>query len=202
MDPRDDIRERIIGAASLLFARYGYGKTSMADIARDCDMSPGNLYRFFENKLDIASQIVRNSFDRTLQEQRKILDKANLGAGQCLTEYVLAEMEGTYHQLEEYPTLLEQAQEVRVKRPLLVHEYLAGSRALIAEILGKGVASGEFDIDDIGQAAATIQAATLRFRYPQLHTGLSLDDLTREVQGVLAIMLDGLKPGQAAPPAA
>ena len=35
-----------VAAAKKRFTHFGYGKTTMAEVAADCDMSPGNLYRF------------------------------------------------------------------------------------------------------------------------------------------------------------
>ena len=192
-ETRDEIREQILEAASTLFTRYGYGKTCMADIARDCDMSPGNLYRFFENKLDIAAQIVRRSFEDTLAGQRKILTRPGLTAAERLRRYIVGEMEETYRQLEEFPTLVEQAREVRAKRPLLVHEYLAASRRLVAEILEMGKTAGEFNFDDTENTAEMIQAATLKFRYPQIHSRLTIEKLEREVDGVLSLIIGGLR---------
>ncbi|MFQ5533409.1 MAG: TetR/AcrR family transcriptional regulator [Sphingomonadales bacterium] len=194
-DSRDEIRERIIDAASALFTRYGYGKTCMADIARDCEMSPGNLYRYFENKLEIAAQIVRREFERELAAQARFLTEPGLTAAERLRRYVIGEMEGTYAQLEEFPTLLEQTREVRAKRPLLVHEYLAQSRELIAEILKMGNISGEFEfeVEDLIDTAEMIQAATLKFRYPQIHSRLTLDQLKRELDGVLDLLINGLQ---------
>ena len=49
------VRARILLAAEERFVRYGFGKTTMAEIAADCGMSAGNLYRFFDNKGDIAT---------------------------------------------------------------------------------------------------------------------------------------------------
>ena len=50
----DSIKSQIVAAAKKRFTHFGYGKTTMAEVAADCGMSPGNLYRFFPGKLDIA----------------------------------------------------------------------------------------------------------------------------------------------------
>ena len=47
MKSRQEIAEQIIAAAEKRFFYYGFGKTTMAEIASDCDMSPANIYRFF-----------------------------------------------------------------------------------------------------------------------------------------------------------
>src|SRR5262245_46884981 len=50
----DDTRERILDTAETLFRRLGYGKTAVADIAAELDMSPANIYRFFPSKTAIV----------------------------------------------------------------------------------------------------------------------------------------------------
>jgi len=53
----ESTREQILSAATGRFERYGYGKTTMAEIAGDCEMSAANLYRYFESKLDIGAAL-------------------------------------------------------------------------------------------------------------------------------------------------
>ena len=43
-----DVRERILVIAERLFREIGYQKTTVADIAKALQMSPANVYRFFE----------------------------------------------------------------------------------------------------------------------------------------------------------
>ena len=51
MAEKDTVREKIVEAAKKRFSHFGYAKTTMAEVAADCEMSPGNLYRFFPGKL-------------------------------------------------------------------------------------------------------------------------------------------------------
>ena len=60
---QEETRSRILDAAEARFRTYGYGKTTMAEIAADVDMSAANLYRFFENKLDIGAALAQHCFD-------------------------------------------------------------------------------------------------------------------------------------------
>lgn len=57
--PPDEIPENILHAARERSTMYSFNKTTMAEIAKDCDMSAANLYRFYENKLDINLDINR-----------------------------------------------------------------------------------------------------------------------------------------------
>lgn len=51
------IREQIVVAANEHFSRYGYAKTTMADLAREIGFSKAYLYRFFESKQAIGEAI-------------------------------------------------------------------------------------------------------------------------------------------------
>ena len=59
MNEKLDTREQILHAAMERIMHYGYAKTTMAEIARDCGMSAGNIYRFFASKIDIAEAMAR-----------------------------------------------------------------------------------------------------------------------------------------------
>src|SRR6516162_119547 len=52
-----ETRNRILTEAERLFRVYGYSKTTVADIAEACRMSPANVYRFFASKSDINNAI-------------------------------------------------------------------------------------------------------------------------------------------------
>lgn len=49
-DPASERRERILDAAERAFARAGFHRSTMQDVAREAQMSPGNLYRYFASK--------------------------------------------------------------------------------------------------------------------------------------------------------
>jgi AcrR family transcriptional regulator len=45
-----DRHARILDAAERCFARMGFHRSTMQDVAAECGMSPGNLYRYFPSK--------------------------------------------------------------------------------------------------------------------------------------------------------
>ena len=55
-----------------------------------------------------------------------------------------------------------------------------------------GREAGEFEVDDPDFTAEMIQAATLKFSYPQLFSRLSLEKLERELDGVYQLIVRGL----------
>jgi len=193
MKRHEEIKQAIIAAAMERLARYGYGKTTMAELASDCKMSAGNLYRYFMSKLDIAEEIARQSFIRTAERLREVVRRPNVPAVERLRSFLMEQMLITFQELEKDQHWIEMAEIVARERPHVANEGLARVRSLIAEILAMGNATGEFDIDDVNFTAEMIQSATFKFRYPQLFSGLTLDKLEREAEGVIALLIDGLR---------
>jgi hypothetical protein len=58
-----DSRGQTVQQSTELFAHYGYSKTNIGDIAEACEMSAGNLYRYFRNKQAIGHAVVGCFFD-------------------------------------------------------------------------------------------------------------------------------------------
>ena len=59
-------RERILGAAFVRFARYGFRRTSMEDIAGEAGVSRAALYLQFRNKEEIFKSLAQDLQDRAL----------------------------------------------------------------------------------------------------------------------------------------
>ncbi|MFZ5835471.1 MAG: TetR/AcrR family transcriptional regulator [Pseudomonadota bacterium] len=198
MPVETDIRTKIIRAAYNLITRYGYGKTTMAELAQACGMSPGNLYRYFPGKLDIAEQLAQNAFDEELAALREVVRKQGLSAAERLKVFFCTQLHVTYAKLSEDPKIFEIAEIIKRERPQLSNQNLARIRALLAEILSAGNASGEFDIPDVVAAAEMIQCATMKYHYPQLFSSLPMNELERELRGVISLILQGISNSKAA----
>lgn len=63
-DARSDRREAILSAAMHVFARQGFHKATMPDIAQHAGMSPGNLYRYFASKDAIIEAFAERDLTR------------------------------------------------------------------------------------------------------------------------------------------
>lgn len=192
MGTPDTIRKKIVEAAKKRFTHYGYGKTTMADLACDCAMSPGNLYRYFPGKLDIAEEICREASTQTAEDLKHVLKSSRCTAAKRLRNFLFQDLRVTYKTLEDDPRLVEMAQIVAHERPEFHHEGMKRERQVLQQILEMGRESGEFDVEDPELAAEMIQAATMKFSYPQLFTRLTLKALERELAGVVELLIRGL----------
>ena len=61
-----DVRDRIVVAARQHFSRFGYNKTTVADLAKAIGFSKAYVYKFFESKQAIGEAICAQSLDHIL----------------------------------------------------------------------------------------------------------------------------------------
>jgi hypothetical protein len=78
---------------------------------------------------------------------------------------------------------------------------LANERGILVELFQDAERRGELFIADTELTAEMIQSATMKFRYPQLWTRLTLPKLERELDGVLNLIIHGLPRERSARPA-
>jgi hypothetical protein len=106
---------------------------------------------------------------------------------------VLAELRETYETMENRPTIEEMGRIIMLKRVEVINRGLAETRKVMTEVLQDGIAAGEFAISKPDFASEMIQAATLKFRYPQLWSRLDLPALEREAKGVIRLLIKGIQ---------
>lgn len=76
MPKSQDIRTRLLEAATKMTYRYGFGHTALADIAKEAKIPLGNVYYYFKTKDEIGNAIVerRMAHFRTQLEELNKLD--------------------------------------------------------------------------------------------------------------------------------
>lgn len=57
-------RQQITDAAFKVFSEKGYNSTTVADIASELELGHSTVYRYFDNKLDIASSVIEDVIAR------------------------------------------------------------------------------------------------------------------------------------------
>ena len=195
MDEKTATRDRILAAAIERFKHYGYGKTTMAEIAGDSGMSPGNIYRFFESKIDIAEAMARRHYGDELTPVFAIARQKGLSVEQRLHDMLLARMRFNFKLAEGHARMAEIGGVLATERPLFVAELVAQERAVLSALIEEGIAGGVFAPADANAAAETIQAAVFKFAMPQVSLHSTLPRLEREYEGVMALLLAGLRAG-------
>jgi len=192
MDEKHETRERILYAAMDRIKHYGYGKTTMAEIAADCGMSPGNIYRFFEAKIDIAEAMARLHYAEQHGRLSAIARRRELSPDERLKLLLFTRMRENQELISSNAKVLDIAEVLHRERPLFANEQLAQERVYLAALLEEGAEAGLFGAGDYNFLAEMIQSATVKFAFPALISHLTLPKLERELEGVLALLLKGL----------
>lgn len=61
---KDEVRKKILKAATYEFREKGFQNSSMRSIAKRSGMTVGNLYRYFRNKEDLFHTVVSPAFEK------------------------------------------------------------------------------------------------------------------------------------------
>lgn len=192
MDEKAETRERILHAAMTRIKHYGYGKTTMAEIAADCGMSPGNIYRFFEAKIDIAEAMARRHYAEQQLEGAALARRKDMSPDKRLREIFFLRMRDNFNLVSENAKILEVAEVLSKERPIFANEILAAERVFLSALLEEGAEAGIFVSGDYEFIAEMLQSATVKFSLPQIFSKLTLPKLERELAGVLDLLLNGI----------
>ena len=190
MKTMDETAKQIVGAASKRFNHYGYGKTTMSEIAEDCNMSTGNLYRYFKSKLDIAQAFVSQIRSEQLAELRIVAQEAKLAPGERLRRFLHRKLELAYERFHGRPKAFEISENLLKERPEFAEDWEHTDGALLAEILSAGNAGGAFAIEDVVKMADTIQNATHRYATAVIFYEGELDELKAELDRIIDVFID------------
>ncbi|WP_036262585.1 TetR family transcriptional regulator [Methylocapsa aurea] len=163
----NDTQLDIIEVAERLFRQIGFQKTTVADIARELQMSPANVYRFFAAKSGINVAVCRrilNEIEAAVEEiaRRTGSPAKNLRDVIVVIEKINAQRFMSDRKLHE---LVETAYNENWP---IVREHLERLDKVLAQIISQGVAAGEFRSDDPDLSAILVRSACIRFCHPRL----------------------------------
>jgi len=188
----EEVKNQILDAAFERFGRYGFGKTTMAEIAKDCDMSAGNLYRYYPNKKEIAADCAGRCMRSAEELWREIIKRPGLSPSMRLTTIVVEKLHLLHQQFFEYPPLFELVMYISGERGDLVGNHLEVLQSLVAEILAEGNKTGDFYVADVLGTAKVFLAATTKFIAPHFMGAFQLEELENEAREVVELLVMGL----------
>jgi len=192
----DLTRQTILEAARKRFIHFGPRKTTMAEIAADCGMSVGNLYRFFDNKEAIVKAVAQWTHENRFQAMVAAVDPAAPALAQNAAA-LTARMRLTHQITASAPRIMEMIQEVIQNHPEVLVTLEAKTIDLLAGILEEGMARGEIRRDDPRKLAAVIEHSSLRFNLPVFLAQLPLEQIQTELADHLELLALGLAPRSA-----
>ncbi len=185
-------RERILDAALRRFARYGFRKTSMAEIARDLGVVKGALYYHVPGgKQELLDAVVSREEQRLLARMEAAAERAPEPAGA-----LRAVIEEKLRALRELREVLGLRRELGEEFAALVlsreREFTRRERELFARILREGVEAGVFrPIPVVETTVRALQAMVRSLELPEMFGGERVQG-TELVEGLFELVFHGL----------
>jgi AcrR family transcriptional regulator len=195
-----DSRQQIALAAIQMFRQYGYAKTTVADIAKACSMSPANIYRFYPSKDAIVEEIARDYMNQKQQLAREIARRP-ISASLRLEAFAVEMLQSNLNEFVSEQRLFEIVVMCIEKHRPVVMSHLQDIRAIIASIVHDGVVAGEFTVEHVDETAEAVFNTMCKFHHPQMiaqHLKQPLEDQARSVVRLVCRGLRSPEPFQRA----
>jgi AcrR family transcriptional regulator len=146
--PPRERAEEVYAAALRLFREKGYHATSMQDIAAAVGLYKGSLYHYIGSKEDLLVRVFERALGTLLEDVERIAADGSLRPSAQLREIVVAHVAAVAQNLDaltvyfhEFRALADESlANVRAQRERYTHG--------VAEIVRRGVRSGEFSTPD------------------------------------------------------
>jgi AcrR family transcriptional regulator len=184
-------RDSIIIAASGVFRKYGYRKTTMDDIAMAMGKGKSSIYYYFRNKDEIFIGVLEMEVN-LLKKQLKEAVKQKKGYRDKLRAYIITRMVGFegminfYNAVKnEYLSQFEFMEQIRSK-------YDQEEIAIVKGILDGGVEKGDFLIDDTDLASVALVTSMKGFEIPLFITGQKGKDIEQRIDKLLKMLYHGI----------
>lgn len=190
-----DPRIAILKAAGEVFARFGFKKASVEDIAKRAGVGKGSIYLHFESKEALFEAIVRQSHEMSLAELKASVQRATTPEAQ-VRAYIRCKLEQSVRKPDgerlEMATLFELGTQVMH----LVPQMQEADAAILARVIEGGVAQGAFSVSD-PQLTARGFVELIMMLVPRLMTQETSPLTLQSLDAAFEVFIRGLS----APPA-
>lgn len=194
-----DKRMQILCAAQRCFARYGFAKTTLDDIAAGVGMKKASLYYYYKNKESIFQDVIE-------YESNELLNLLNEKMANCsnaiekLLMFAHARLEYLRKTINLHELSVQVLLEVKPIIDRLFQDFQRKQLEVLQKILLEGIEQNIFKQIDVNQTASAIlsvlEAVVLKeFQSAEIHSASDIDynKLQKQLDTILTLMIDGLK---------
>ena len=180
----------IIKAAQELFARFGFVKTTVDEIARAARMGKATLYHYFRSKEDVFKEVIEKETRILNEKVKEAMDKEETPQKK-LRAFVLTrmrymnELANFYSALKDeflnHYAFIEKAREKDFYQEIKI----------VKNILNEGIEKNIFIIQDAELTSFAIISALKGLEYPW-SIKVSLPDIEKNIDKLLEILFRGI----------
>lgn len=185
-----DVETMIVEKAQAIFARYGFRKTTMDDIARAMNKGKSTLYHYFPSKEALFTTVI----EREVKELKTEIHQALAGEKTPpakLRTYILTRMHAFKRLANLYQAFADEYLENYRFIEKIRTSYDEYERMIVSNILHEGVQTGLFAISDLDLIAHVIVVASKGLEY-QWALDKDTTKTERDIDTLLQIFFYGL----------
>lgn len=180
----------ILETAQKLFARFGFNKTTVDEIARAAHIGKSTIYHYFKSKEDIFRAVVEKESDILSRKIREAVNRVQ-SPQEKLRAYILTrmrhlkELANFYSALKdeylEHYSFIERAREQDFQR----------ETGMVTAILKEGVDAGVFCVEDMDLTAFALITALKGLEYPWT-IAVDMPDIEKNIDVLLNALFYGI----------
>jgi len=190
MIKQDDIRETIINVAKNIFAKFGFRKTTMEEIAQAARKGKSSIYHYFNSKEEIFNAVVEKETSALYSALTEAVKAASTPEDK-LKAYIQTRMDTIGNLANLYSALrdeyLDHFSFIERIRSQFDHKEIN----MIKEILVEGSNKGDFVVEDPEITAFGIITALKGLEYP-IFIKKEYVDFEKKFDGLLNVLFHGI----------
>lgn len=183
----------ILEAASELFARFGYQKTTLEDIALRAGIGKGSVYLEFESKEAILFALILDNKQAELERMRQVAARVDKSALELLKILLVQNVGEVFASVRSNRRSPEEMAASRERVRLLLTPFFQARQGLVENLLQRAQAQGEIEPPvDIAHCAQLILLA-LRGVLPPYESSATRVKLQHQAAELLELLFSGLR---------
>lgn len=192
-------KAQVLKASINVFARYGYHKTTLDDIAKQLGIKKNTLYYYFTNKEAIFNEIIKSEaeeFITSLNEEIKKHKSTEKKLGIVLKKIIYYAKERSNLFSISFKIFIEIGEIIENSH----NEFRLAIQKIITELLKDGVKKGELKKHNSSEIAEDIFIIISSLQYKEYHSNqitsfeeIDFPNIEKRVFNVVNLILQGLK---------
>lgn len=178
--------------ADELFRQYGFGKTTVADIAAELEMSTANIYKFFPSKNAIVESCAERNLATIQQALTKIVQSPT-GAMERIRDCILTIFRFHKELFRNERQIFKLVMSAVEERWSCIREYDQFMLDTLTRLVSEGVQSGEFRPTEARETAQSLLDCLSLALHPHLRHDFNHDENEDRVQAQLRFVGKALK---------
>jgi AcrR family transcriptional regulator len=182
----------ILSATEEVLRRHGPAKATVVDVARSLGVSHTAVYRHFPSKAALREAVTRRWLNRANDDLLAVAGDSRLAPPDRLRRWLVTQFTVKRTLAGEDPELFAMYGTLVAEHSGAAEEYVAGLLAQLQNIIGDGVAAGDFTATVLEETAAAVFDATTRFHHPAHAAEWSAPGMDAALDRLCTLLLDGL----------